>query len=73
MVMKGQRDGEPSCSSPECVQVSCLIPVVSRLIPRLDTPIMPGTCEYHDRYLYIRPGTRRYKAWYLGIMVWYQT
>uniref|UniRef100_A0A0D3HMJ6 Uncharacterized protein n=1 Tax=Oryza barthii TaxID=65489 RepID=A0A0D3HMJ6_9ORYZ len=40
---------------------------------KLDTPIMPGTCEYHDRYLDIRPGTRRYKAWYLGIMVRYQT
>uniref|UniRef100_A0A0E0NW50 Uncharacterized protein n=1 Tax=Oryza rufipogon TaxID=4529 RepID=A0A0E0NW50_ORYRU len=37
MVMKGQRDGEPSCSSPECVQVSCLIPVVSWLIPRHQT------------------------------------
>uniref|UniRef100_A0A0E0D1R6 Uncharacterized protein n=1 Tax=Oryza meridionalis TaxID=40149 RepID=A0A0E0D1R6_9ORYZ len=37
IVMKGQRDGEPSCSSPECVQASDPVP-----------RIMLGTYEYHD-------------------------
>uniref|UniRef100_A0A0E0N996 Uncharacterized protein n=1 Tax=Oryza rufipogon TaxID=4529 RepID=A0A0E0N996_ORYRU len=50
MVMKGQRDGEPSCSSPDCVQVSDLIPVGIRL----------GTWV---SWLGVRPGTRMYQAW----------
>uniref|UniRef100_A0A0D9ZKC6 Uncharacterized protein n=1 Tax=Oryza glumipatula TaxID=40148 RepID=A0A0D9ZKC6_9ORYZ len=70
----GQRDGEPSCSSPDCVQ-----PVL--------VSIMPNTCGIADRYpvsclvsglipvgirlgtwvswLGVRPGTRRYQTCYL--------
>uniref|UniRef100_A0A0E0GMR2 Uncharacterized protein n=1 Tax=Oryza nivara TaxID=4536 RepID=A0A0E0GMR2_ORYNI len=79
MVMKGQRDGEPSCSSPDCVQVSCLILVVSRLIHRYQTRypvsrlvsgLVPGIWV---SWLGVRPGTRRYQAWYLvsGYHGWY--
>uniref|UniRef100_A0A0E0R728 Uncharacterized protein n=1 Tax=Oryza rufipogon TaxID=4529 RepID=A0A0E0R728_ORYRU len=76
MVMKGQRDGEPSCSSLDCVQVSCLIPVVSWLILRYQTRY-PVSCLVSDLmpigirlgtwvpWLGVRPGTRRYQAWYL--------
>uniref|UniRef100_A0A0D9Z7R6 Uncharacterized protein n=1 Tax=Oryza glumipatula TaxID=40148 RepID=A0A0D9Z7R6_9ORYZ len=55
MVMKGQRDGEPSCSSPDCVQVSGLVPGI------------------WVSWLGVRPGTRRYQAWYLvfGYHGWY--
>uniref|UniRef100_A0A0D3FIT2 Secreted protein n=1 Tax=Oryza barthii TaxID=65489 RepID=A0A0D3FIT2_9ORYZ len=86
MVMKGQRDGEPSCSSPDCMStmyhqqpVSCLIPVVSRLIHRYQTRY-PVSCLVSDlvpgiwvSWLGVRPGTRRYQAWYLvsGYHGWY--
>uniref|UniRef100_A0A0E0NVF9 Uncharacterized protein n=1 Tax=Oryza rufipogon TaxID=4529 RepID=A0A0E0NVF9_ORYRU len=75
MVMKGQRDGEPSCSSPDCVQVSCLIPVVSRLIHRYQTRY-PVSCLVSGlvpgiwvSWLGVRPGIRRYQAWYLARLV----
>uniref|UniRef100_A0A0D3HKM9 Uncharacterized protein n=1 Tax=Oryza barthii TaxID=65489 RepID=A0A0D3HKM9_9ORYZ len=73
MVMKGQRDGEPSCSSLDCVQVSCLIPVVSWLILRYQTRY-PVLCLVSDlipigirlgtwvSWLGVRPDNRRYQA-----------
>uniref|UniRef100_A0A0E0BHT7 Uncharacterized protein n=1 Tax=Oryza glumipatula TaxID=40148 RepID=A0A0E0BHT7_9ORYZ len=64
------------CSSASSFNISCLIPVVSWLIPRYQTRY-PVSCLVSDlipigirlgtwvSWLGVRPGTRRYQAWYL--------